>query len=221
MSTMAATRRTALTGLAGTLAVGLAAPAVAQVSRLTDAGRNAILGHPATPFAGAANADITVVEYLDFNCPYCRKAAVTLNELMAADPRVRVLYKDWPIFGGVSLYAARVSLAAGYQGRYLAAHNILIDSPGRLTTEGQARDRLVLAGIDLARLDKDLAVHDQAINEVLARNHLEARALNFTGTPGLLVGDLLVPGALDLAAFQKLVGVARKLANMAPAPTRS
>ena len=196
------------------------APATeAQVSQITQAGENAILAHPATPFAGSATADVTVVEYLDFNCPYCRKAAVTLTQFMAADPGVRVLYKDWPIFGGVSVYAARAALAAHWQGRYIAAHNILIDTPTRLASEAQVRERLAFAGVDLAQLDRDLAAHAEAIDAILARNDDEARALEFTGTPGLVVGEFVVPGALELDALKRLAAVSRR-APAAPAPQR-
>jgi protein-disulfide isomerase len=184
--------------------------ATAQVSQITSVGKAAILAHPATPYAGAASGDVTVVEYLDFNCPYCRKTAVSLGQLIAAEPKVRVLYKDWPIFGGVSVYAARAALAASWQDRYLAAHNILIDSPIRLASEAQVRERLTLAGVDLARLDRDLAEHGAAIDDILARNSDEALALHLSGTPGLVIGDYIVPGALDVDELRKLVALARK-----------
>jgi protein-disulfide isomerase len=203
-----------LASLLGVVAFGalvlLGPPAPAQVIQITPAGRAEILAHPATPYAGAANGDVTVVEYLDFNCPYCRKTAVSLGQLIAAEPKVRVLYKDWPIFGGVSVYAARAALAANWQDRYLAAHNILIDSPVRLASEAQVRERLTLAGVDLARLDRDLAGHGGAIDEILARNDEEARALTLTGTPGLVIGDYIVPGALDVDKLRQLVALARK-----------
>jgi protein-disulfide isomerase len=190
--------------------LGTAVPAAAQLSMVTEAGRTAILSRPATPFAGRATSDVTVVEYLDFNCPYCRKAAVNLGQLMAEDQKVRVLYKDWPIFGGVSAYAARAALAANWQGRYLAAHNILIDSPTRLASEEQVRQRLTLAGVDLLRLDKDLADHAKDIDAILARNDAEARALSLTGTPGLVIGAFIVPGAVGPDDLKRLVAAVRQ-----------
>ena len=219
MTTIAALWRSAAAGLFAATTVFLAPVAHAQLGRLTEAGRAAILARPATAFAGAAAGDVTVVEYLDFNCPYCRKAAVTLGELLVADPKVRVLYKDWPIFGGVSVYAARAALAAQWQGRYLAAHNILIDSPSRLTSETQVRDRLAAAGIDLAQLDRDLEAHGDAIDAILERNGAEARALEFSGTPGLVIGDFVAPGALGLDDLRSLVDAARRPPT--PAPRRS
>jgi protein-disulfide isomerase len=204
--------------LALLIGLGIGAPALAQVGRISEAGKARILARPAAPFAGAAAADLTVVEYLDFNCPYCKKAAVTLQQLMAADAKIRVLYKDWPIFGGVSDFAARATLAAGYQGRYLAAHDILIDSPTRLAAEAQVRQRLAFAGVDLEQLDKDLSAHAEAIDAILARNNLEAQALGFTGTPGMVVGDIVVPGALPLETLREIAKASRALDKAAAQP---
>jgi protein-disulfide isomerase len=187
----------------------------AEMNQITEAGKAQILSLPATPYDGAPAGDVTVVEYLDFNCPYCRKVAVSLRDLMTADRKVRVLYKDWPIFGRVSIYAARATLAAKWQNRYLAAHNILINTPTRLASEGQIRERLGFAGVDLARLDNDLAAHGDEIDAILARNDAEARALGFEGTPGIVIGDLLIPGALGVDDLQSLVRLARH-----PTPAR-
>ena len=128
--------------------------ATAQTAAITPAGKAAILASPGVPFAGAKDADVTVVEFLDFNCPFCKKTAPVLSAFMAADPKARILYRDWPIFGGVSVYAARAALAANYQGKYLQAHDVLISNPGRLASEPEVRDRLKAAGVDLVRLDQ-------------------------------------------------------------------
>lgn len=207
MSMIAVLRRAGAALLIGCLA--LAPAARAQLMELDPAGVAEVVGDPATPFAGQPGADVTVVEYLDFNCPYCRKAAVTLGQLIAADPKVRILYKDWPIFGGISVYAARAALAARWQGRYIAAHDILIDTPARLASEDQVRQRLAFAGVDLAQLDRDMATHKEAIDAILARNAAEARALGFSGTPGIIVGAFIVPGAVGLGDMRTLVGAAR------------
>ncbi|MDB5481990.1 MAG: hypothetical protein JWO83_3043 [Caulobacteraceae bacterium] len=211
MSMIAVVRRAGAALLIGVLGLGLAPAANAQLMALTPEGRAEVLANPATPFAGRPDADVTVVEYLDFNCPYCRKAAVTVGQLLAADPKVRILYKDWPIFGGVSAYAARAALAAQWQGRYIAAHDILIDTPARLASEDQVRQRLAFAGVDLAELDRDLAAHKGAIDAILARNAAEARALGFSGTPGLVVGAFVVPGLVGLENLRTLVNVSRRL----------
>lgn len=208
-------RRGFLTLLALVALFGAPARA-AEIRSITTEGLTAILARPDTPFAGSAVADVTVVEYLDFNCPYCRRIASTLTELIAGDRRIRILYKDWPIFGGASIYAARAALASGWQGRYLQAHDALVETPGRLASTDDVRKRLGAAGIDLDRLDRDLAAHGAAIDGILARNDAEARALSFEGTPGLVVGPFIVPGALDLDNLRKLVDVVRRSGETRP-----
>src|SRR5262249_55132679 len=150
---------------------------------------------PGVPFAGRPQANVTVVEFMDFNCPYCRMLQPELQKLMKADPDVRILYKDWPIFGGVSIYAAKVALAASWQGKYLQVHDALIGSPGRLESEQQVRDLARGAGADLRRLDEDLKAHNAAIYALLSRHNQEAESLGLEGTPGVVIGEMLVPGA--------------------------
>ncbi len=198
--------------LASLLLMGPAPIAAAQTAAITPAGKSAILASPGVPFAGASNADVTVVEFLDFNCPYCKKTAPVLRAFLAADPKVRVLYRDWPIFGGVSVYAARAALAANYQGRYLQAHDALISNQGRLTSEAEVRDRLKGAGVDLARLDRDVVTHAADISALLKRVDDEAMHLHFEGTPGFVVGDFVEFGAPDLAGLKALAAESRKTA---------
>ena len=99
-----------------------------------------VLTEPGTPALGSASAEITVVEYFDYNCPFCRKLAPAFDALTAADHTVAVIYKEWPIFGGASVYAARSALAANYQGKYLQAHDALISAP-RLAGHGSGVKR--------------------------------------------------------------------------------
>lgn len=203
MTRLASLRRSAAL-LFGALALCCAPAAHAQAAEISPAGKAAILASPGVPFAGAKAAKVTVVEYLDFNCPYCKREAPILKQLIAADPNVRVLYKDWPIFGGASVYAAKAALAAGWQGRYLQAHDALISAPSRLSSQAEVRDRLKTAGVDLTRLDRDLASHRVVIDAMLKRNDAEARRLAFQGTPGLVVGGYVVAGGLGLDDLRKL-----------------
>src|SRR6202034_1146323 len=94
-----------------------------NISQATKSAEIAILRDPGTPAVGAADADVILVEYFDCNCPFCKKLAPALQGLLKADARVSLVYKDWPILGDVSAYAARSALAAGYQGKYLLAHD--------------------------------------------------------------------------------------------------
>jgi protein-disulfide isomerase len=180
-----------------------------SVQQITVAGQKSILGKPVLEAAGSQQPDISVVEYFDYNCPYCKKFAPTLQALGAADPRVEVIYKDWPILGEVSVYAARSALAAQWQGKYLLAHDALMSGP-RLGKDQQVDAVLSRAGVDMAALAKDRAQHAGEITAQLARIDSEANAMGMQGTPGILVGRLLVPGIAELSDLQKLVAAARR-----------
>lgn len=191
------------------LALSTGAPAAAQVQAVTPSVTKALVAAPGTSFAGAAQGDVTVIEYLDYNCPYCRKMHSEIQGLLQSDPKARVLYKQWPVFGLVSTYAARAVLAASWQGKDLAAHDALITSPGRLDSQDVVRRRLAAAGVDLPRLDEDLKVRKAEIDALLARTEEEAQLLELRGTPALVVGSTLVPGALPSAMLQRLVAQER------------
>ncbi len=168
-----------------------------------------ILAEPGVPTLGVAVADITVVEYFDYNCPFCKALAPAFRPFIDKDHAAAVLYKEWPIFGGVSIYAAQSALAANYQNKYLQAHDALMSAP-RLAENKQVDAALRAAGIDLAQLQKDLIAHKGTIDTLLKRNNTEARGLGLRGTPGILVGRQMVSGISDLAALQAAVAVARR-----------
>jgi protein-disulfide isomerase len=167
-----------------------------------------IVNEPGVPIVGAANADVTVVEYFDYNCPFCKALAPVFHPFLAQDHAAAVLYKEWPIFGGVSIYAAQAALAANYQGKYLLAHDALIGAP-RLGENSQVDAALRAAGIDMAQLRKDLVAHRASIDQLLMRNDNEARGLGLRGTPGILVGRRIVSGISDLPALQSAVALSR------------
>src|SRR5277367_6114552 len=98
---------------------------------------SALAQPPIMPAAGAKDADVTIVEFFDYNCPFCKKTAPELQKLLHTDPKVRILYKEWPIFGDVSEYAARSALAAHWQGKFLIAHEALIGTPNDLDETSQ------------------------------------------------------------------------------------
>lgn len=199
-----------LVAAAMALTLSAALPAAAQVREVAPSVASALIAEPGTALAGAADGDVTVVEYLDYNCPYCRKMHGEIQALLKADPKARVLYKQWPVFGPASTYAARAVLAAHWQGKYLAAHDALIASPGRLDGQDAVRRRLAAAGVDLARLDRDLKARKGHIDALLARSSEEAQLLQLEGTPALVVGRTFVPGGLPSAMLQRLVAQERK-----------
>jgi protein-disulfide isomerase len=170
----------------------------------------ALLAAPlATPPAGAGQAEVTLVEYFDYNCPVCRELDPELRKLLAADPQVRLVRKDWAIFGEGSVYAAYASFAAAREGKYEAAHRALMTSASDLDNSADVRSVLEAAGFDTAKIDADVARHEKEYAEVLARNRREASELGLRGTPGLIVGNQLVLGPVDYQRLQRLLAQAR------------
>jgi protein-disulfide isomerase len=211
----ARSRRQALGLLgAGALMLGIeAAPATARGQGdgdnvLTEA---LVLRDPDIPAAGNANGDITIVEYFDYQCPYCRKVAPDLRQVVQADGKVRLVLKDWPILGPISVVASRMALASKYQDKFVQAHEALIGLNVKLT-EPKLREALAGTGIDVDRLDRDLAGNAKAIDAILARNDGQGKAFGFKGTPAFIVGKFRVPGALTMEEFGQAIADARKAA---------
>ena len=189
------------------VAVGQAA--AQDLDLITLEGQKQMLANPGTEPVGARQPDVTIVEYFDYNCPYCKTVVPTLKALLAQDPKVAVIYKDWPVLGPVSAYAASSALAAGWQGKYLVAHDALISGP-RLAQNEQVDTILEKAGVNMVTLKRDRTGHAKAIDALLARNDAEAHALQLDGTPGFVVGLQLLPGVASLSFLQKLVANSRK-----------
>jgi len=170
----------------------------------------AILAGPLpTPPGGAASGDVTVVEYFDYDCPVCRRLEPELRMLLSSDPRVRLIRKDWPVFGEASEYAAYCSFAAAREGRYQAAHDALISSRKDLDSKEEVRNVLLSAGFDVRKLDADIQAHAKEYSGVLERNRHETKTLGLRGTPGLIVGTQLALGGIDYTGLESLVARAR------------
>ena len=169
-----------------------------------------ILAEPGVPTLGAVGADVTVVEYFDYNCPFCKQLVPTLHALLEQEPKIAILYKDWPILGDVSVYAATCALAAGYQSKYQVAHDALISGP-RLAHNEQVDTILGNAGVNMDALKKDRVSHAKEIAALLERNDIEAHALALDGTPGLVIGRQLVPGIADVKYLKGLVANSRHI----------
>jgi protein-disulfide isomerase len=193
----------------GFLALAVSAAIAEDVGALPKSAEIAILRNPGTPAVGATDADVTLVEYFDYNCPYCKKLAPALQGLLKADAHVGLVYKDWPILGDVSAYAARSALAAGWQGKYLLAHDTLMGAP-RLASNTQVDSLLQHAGLNMVQLKADAVSHGAAINALLQRNDTEVRALGIRGTPGLLAGRHIINGVYDVAGLEQAVAIARR-----------
>jgi protein-disulfide isomerase len=171
-----------------------------------------VLRDPEIPVAGNASGDITIVEYFDYQCPYCRKLEPELRQVVHDDGKVRLVLKDWPILGPVSVTASRMALASKYQDKFIQAHDALIGVNSKLT-EARIREVLAAAKIDVDRLDRDLAGNATAIDAILARNNDQAAAFDFRGTPSFIIGKFRVPGVLTIAQFGQAIADARKAAR--------
>jgi protein-disulfide isomerase len=143
---------------------------------------------------GSAAPSVSIVEYFGYNCPTCKRLVPILHELLLHDAGVALVYKDWPILGPVSVYAAHCALDARWQAKYSEVHDALIGGP-RLSQTSQVDALLQAAGSDMPRLRMDLDRDAGTIDALLEHNDEEARALSLRGTPGILVARPLIPGA--------------------------
>lgn len=160
-----------------------------------------------SPVGGNPQGDVTLVEFFDYNCPYCRQVAPHMAKAEATDPKLRIVYKEFPILGASSTFAARAALAAHRQGKYVPFHRALMEAKGTVS-EGSVLEVAGRVGLDLVRLKADMA--DRAIQAAIDRNLALARALNINGTPGFVIGEQIVPGAVDLATLERLIRDARE-----------
>lgn len=203
-------RRAALTLIgAGAFAIGgmtLARAATDDGEVLTEA---KVLRDPDVPVAGNPDGNISIIEWSDYNCPYCRKLEPELRQVVQDDGKVRLVLKDWPILGPVSVTAARIALAAKFQGKYHQAHDAMIGVSSRLT-EPRINELLASVGLDMDRLKSDLAAHANDIDAILKRNNEQAEAFGFRGTPSFIVGKYRVPGVLSMNEFEQVIADARK-----------
>jgi protein-disulfide isomerase len=210
------TRRRALGvlgGVAGLLGAGVAPSRAATADASDDVlSEGAVLRDPDIPVAGNANGDVTIVEYFDYNCPYCRKLAPELSQVVFDDGKVRMVFKDWPILGPVSVYASKMALATKYQDKFVQAHEAMMNTSSRIT-ESRIREMLAEAKIDVDRATRDLETHGAEIDRVLKRNDEQAKAFGFRGTPSFIVGKFRVPGILTMAQFDQAIADARKAAK--------
>ena len=203
------------TGLAAAVALGLAVTVALRFGTSPALGLSstpvvlAVLNDPGSPALGDPSADVTIVVFTDYQCPICRGTDGALETARRADPHVRVVYKDWPIFGEASRNAARVALAAQLQGRYGAAHGALMTTRRRLDAAA-VREVVAAAGVDLPRLDTDLAAHGAAIDTQLKRHAFEAWSLGIEGTPAYLIGFNLYRGGMAGPALRRAIAKARK-----------
>lgn len=169
--------------------------------------RKQVFEDPSSPTAGNPHGDVTMVEFFDYRCPYCKQVEPSLEKVIADDHHLRFVYKEFPVLGPVSTTAARAALAARKQGKYDAFHRVM------MATKGQINDQTVMdvagsVGLDLGQLKRDMESAD--VDKALKENLALADALDITGTPGFIVGNTIIPGAVSLDELKQAIADARK-----------
>lgn len=162
------------------------------------------------PVLGNPKGDVTLVEFFDNECPFCKKLSPTLEQLISKDSGVRVVLKEYPILGPGSEIAARYALASIGQGKYAAFHGALMadKTPEHQLAEPRIIEIAAGAGLDVARLKQD--ADGPEITGRIEGNRMLARKLTITGTPGLIIGGRIESGALSLEALQQAVADERR-----------
>jgi protein-disulfide isomerase len=177
-----------------------------QASREAIAHARGDLVTAADPVAGDPQGDVTIVEFFDTRCPYCRKLEPVMDSFLAKDHRVRLVYKDLPILGPASVLGTKALLAAEKQGAYVKMREAVMKLPPD-TTLPQIEASAHALGLDWPRLARDM--DDPAVQARIDANIRLAHDLGIQGTPALVIGNDLVPGALELPELQKAVAEAR------------
>lgn len=167
-----------------------------------------IQNDPASPVAGNPQGDVTVVEFFDYRCPYCKAGHERLKQVVAKDGKIRLVLKEFPILGPESVFASRAALAVHRQDpkKYYAFHDALLSVKDRLNNDATMKIAAD-AGVDIERMKKDMAAPE--ISRALEANADLAEELGVNGTPAFIVGDALAPGAVDVATLEKMIAEAR------------
>jgi protein-disulfide isomerase len=197
--------RRSFLNVVSTIPVALVALSVFRTRAL---GQGSIPFDPEAPIGGNPKGDVTIIAFLDYNCPFCKKSAPDLARIVQTDGHVRLIYKDWPILAESSGYGAQHALGAKYQGKYEAVHNALMGIPGHGISKEKMLEAVKASGVDLARLQADLDANMAEIMALLKRNLAQADALGFQGTPTYIVGPF-VASTLDYDGFKQMVSDAR------------
>ncbi len=178
----------------------------AGVSALLEQQGDLLRNDPNAPVLGSPDGDVTVIEFFDYNCPYCKQVMPEVQTLIDGDPNVRVVYREWPILGEGSVFAARAALAARVQGKYEAFHWALMGQRGRIEEPVVLRIAADV-GLDIDQLLRDMDAPE--VDEHIATSNTLASSLGFSGTPSFVIGDTLIPGFVEAAVLEQSVADAR------------
>ena len=182
---------------------------LAQAAALKES-QAALLNSPHDVVAGNPTGDITLVEFFDYNCGYCRKALTDVQALIKGDPKLRVVIKDFPVLGQESLEASQIAVAAKFQlkgEKLFEFHQKLLESKGRVNT-AKAVQVAKEMGLDVAKLQKDALGPE--VKAVLAENRGLGDKLGLSGTPAFVIGDEIIPGAVGVEPIRKTIADVRQ-----------
>lgn len=179
---------------------------VQQQRQNIDRYRRQLYRDPNTPVVGNLRGDVTVVEFFDYQCGFCKRMLPDIQTLLEQDRGVRLVLKEYPVLGNASTLAAQAALAARKQGLYWEFHLDLMAHRGRLSRE-VVLSLAARSGLDTAKLEQDMA--SPAIVSAIERNLQLGRQLGITGTPSFVIGDQVIAGAVGLDKLRQLVRAAR------------
>lgn len=177
--------------------------------------RNEIFFDPYSPVSGNASGDVSIVVFFDYNCGYCKQTLPQLQNISKKDPLVRIVYKEFPVLGPRSTFAAKV--AASRQGKFVEFHNALMTA--KSTDEESIKSISKTLGIDYSKLQKDMA--DPQIEEQITRTQRLAESLDINGTPAYIIGDRIIPGAIDAESLTSILVAERQVLTKAAAKVAS
>lgn len=186
----------------------LAGLAQDRANPMPDELRQALERDPTTPVLGNPDGDITLTEFFDYNCPFCRKMVQPMHRLILSDPQLRVVFREWPVFGEDSEYAARASLASLQQGRYWQMHTAMFRTRGRIGRQAAMRAASEV-GLDIARLERDMEA--EPVERHITNSYLLADHMGLMGTPSFIAGDEGAFGEYSVEELQGMVERARRV----------
>ncbi|MDY6962020.1 MAG: DsbA family protein [Pseudomonadota bacterium] len=199
------TRRNLLAVTAGGAALVAGMPLLALSQDITE---KTVFFDPDAPVLGNPKGDVTVVEFFDYQCPYCKKIHPMVEKVVREDGNVRLVLKDWPVFGGASIFAAQAVLGAAQIGKYEPAMEALMKTTGKLTEE-DVEKALTGAGLAMKEIAAAVNEHTAKISGLLDRNYSQALAFNFAGTPSFVIGRTTFAGVLDEKGLKEAIREAR------------
>ncbi|KFE34947.1 DsbA family protein [Thioclava atlantica] len=177
-------------------------------ARAEDISPQAVFHDPDAPALGNPDGDVTLVEYFDYQCPFCKSNHPVVEKVMKEDGNLRVVMKDWPIFGPPSVYASQLVLGAQSFGGYEKGLEALMATKGKLSNE-LIDDTLSAGGVDPKKAQAGYKADQKKIDALLSRNYGQAVGIGLQGTPAYIIGRDIYPGAVDEQTLKDAIALAR------------